>query len=352
MLLFEAGTTDADLTKLVIRDVMYPQWRLKRPSGWLMYFADNPSAHSFDKEEWAQWHLTHQIKFIAIPENTSHLLDPLDQSTFGYLKKDMRKIQSCINLIHSNPHDFTYQLDPLTLAKIPVPPGSALQRADALTRCLGFENKNTARTRILECEFLLRRIRAEPWKVMKDWCEAGITPYNPEKVLASCDLLRYLPSAASAATPPPIALTSEQAAETIRSIANMPSIDPVERVRLVRDVRDQLRSSQKSISPLVADSALRQLSDPRISAFEVLSVANEILDVTVTPRKNARVHDEQIKEDKAKAVVTAAGLAPKLHRRNLKYKGDDVNTVAQVKKLQDTGALSSKMMKNHKRISH
>ena len=77
MLLFEAGTTDADLTKLVIRDVMYPQWRLKRPSGWLMYFADNPSAHSFDTEEWVQWHLTHQIKFIALPENTSHLLDPL-----------------------------------------------------------------------------------------------------------------------------------------------------------------------------------------------------------------------------------------------------------------------------------
>ena len=61
---------------------------------------------------------THQVKFIGIPENTSHMLEPLDQSTFGYLKKDLKKIQACINLIHSNPNDSTYQLDPLTLAQM------------------------------------------------------------------------------------------------------------------------------------------------------------------------------------------------------------------------------------------
>jgi hypothetical protein len=229
-----------------------------------MNFADNPTAHSFDTEEWNQWHLAHQVKFIGIPENTSHMLEPLDQSTFGYLKKDLKKIQACINLIHSNPNDSTYQLDPLTLARIPVPPGSALLRASALTRCLGFENKNTARTRILECEFVLRRIRLEPWKVTKGWCETGITPYNPEKVLASCDLLRYLPSAMPADIPPPIAQTSEQAAENIRSIANMSAIDPVERVRLVRDITDQLRSSRESLSHFAADSKLRKLS-PKLS---------------------------------------------------------------------------------------
>ena len=119
------------------------------PKGWIMLFADNPDAHSFGTDEWNQWWELHEIKFIAIPENTSHLLDPLDLSTFGYLKKSMSKIQTVINLIHANPHDFTYHLNPLTLARTAVQPGSKLERTDALTRCLGFESKNTARTRIL-----------------------------------------------------------------------------------------------------------------------------------------------------------------------------------------------------------
>jgi hypothetical protein len=42
----------------------------------------------------------------------------------------------------------------------------------------------------------------------------------------------------------------------------------------------------------------------------VLSVSKEIIDVTITPRKIARVHDEQVKEDKEKTALPGIGLAP------------------------------------------
>jgi hypothetical protein len=131
------------------------------PKGQIMLFADNPEAHSFGTHEWNQWWESHEAKFIATPENLSHFLDPLDLSTFGYLKKSMSKIQTVINLIHANPHNFTYQLNPLTLARTAVQPGSKLEHTDALTRCLGFENKRTGRTRIPEAEFVLQQLRGE-----------------------------------------------------------------------------------------------------------------------------------------------------------------------------------------------
>ena len=159
-----------------------------------MLLADNPEAHSFGTDEWNQRWESHEIKFIAIPENTSHLLDPLDLSIFGYLKKSMSKIQTVINLIHANPYDFTCHLNPLTLARTAVQPSnSKLERTDALTRCLGFESKNTARTRILEAEFVLQHLRGEDWKVRKGFSDAGITPFNMERVLAKCDLTRTFP---------------------------------------------------------------------------------------------------------------------------------------------------------------
>jgi hypothetical protein len=264
---------------------------------------------------------------MAIPGNLSHFLDPLDLSTFGYLKKSMSKIQTVINLIHSNPHDFTYQLNPLALA---------------LTRCLGFENKNTARSRILEAEFVLQQLRGEDWKVRKEgFSDAGITPFNMERVLTECDLTRYLPSAAPPDNnPSELALTADDAADQIRSISQM-SLDAVERVRLVRDVVLRTISDQKPISPAVADSALCQLADPRLSSYDVLSVSKEVIDVTIIPRKVARVHDEQVKEDKEKTALPVVGLAPKVFQRNLSYK-DNINSVGQVKNLQATNEPTDK----------
>jgi hypothetical protein len=76
----------------------------------------------------------------------------------------------------------------------------------------------------------------------------------------------------------------------------------------------------------------------------VLSVSKEILDVTITPRKVAKVHDEQVKEDKEKTVVPGIGLAPKVFQRNLSYK-DNINSVGQVKNLQATNEPTDKKKK-------
>ena len=86
--------------------------------------------------------------------------------------------------------------------------------------------------------------------------------------------------------PSELALTADDAADQIRSISQM-SLDAVERVRLVREVVLRTVSDQRPISPAVADSALRQLADPRLSTNDVLSVSKEIIDVTLTPRKVA-----------------------------------------------------------------
>jgi hypothetical protein len=124
------------------------------------------------------------------------------------------------------------------------------------------------------------------------------------------------------------------------------SLDAVERVRLVRDVVLRTVSDQRPISPAVADSALRQLADPRLSTYDVLSVSKEIIDVTLTPRKVARVHDEQVKEDKEKTALPGEGLAPKLFQRNLSYK-DNINSVGQVKQMQATNEPTDKKKKKN-----
>jgi len=215
------------------------------------------------------------------------------------------------------------------LQELAVQPGSKLERTDALTRCLGFENKNTAPTRILEAEFVLQQLRGEDWKVRKGFSDAGITPFNMERVITKCDLTRYLPSAAPPDNnPSELALTADDAADQIRSISQM-SLDAVERVRLVRDVVLRTGSDQRPISPAVADSALRQLADPRLSTYDVLSVSKEIIDVTLTPRKVA---------------LPGEGLAPKLFQRNLSCK-DNINSVGQVKNLQATNEPTDKKKK-------
>lgn len=87
----------------------------------------------------------------------------------------------------------------------------------------------------------------------------------------------------------------------------------------ISDTLDQVVSTRPAVSPELAETALRQLSDPRLSDFDVLSVAKEICSVVITPRKAARVHSEQIEEDLKKGAVPVDGLAPKLHRKNLSY---------------------------------
>ena len=114
-LILRTGITNASITADLLQNYFYPQWREKKPEGWLIVFADNPDAHSLDTEEWSKWWLEHKVVFIAIPANLSHLLDPLDLSTFFYIKADMKKIQRVINLIHANAHDTTYQVDPIAL---------------------------------------------------------------------------------------------------------------------------------------------------------------------------------------------------------------------------------------------
>ena len=85
----------------------------------------------------------------------------------------------------------------------------------------------------------------------------------------------------------------------------------------MRDTLDQVVSTRSTVSPELAETALRQLSDPRLSDFDVLSVAKEICSVVITPRKVARVHSEQIEEDLKKAAVPVDGLAPKLHKQRI-----------------------------------
>jgi hypothetical protein len=87
----------------------------------------------------------------------------------------------------------------------------------------------------------------------------------------------------------------------------------------ISDTLDQVVSTRPAVSPELAETALRQLSDPRLSDFDVLSVAKEICSVVIAPRKAARVHSEQIEEDLKKGAVPVDGLAPKLHRKNLSY---------------------------------
>jgi hypothetical protein len=108
------GLANASITTDLLRNYFYPQWREKKPEGWLIVFADNPDAHSLDTEEWLKWWLEHKVVFTAIPANLSHLLDPLDLSTFFYIKADMKKIQRVINFIHADAHDTTYQVDPIS----------------------------------------------------------------------------------------------------------------------------------------------------------------------------------------------------------------------------------------------
>ena len=160
-----------------------------------------------------------------------------------------------------------------------------------------------------------------------------------------------LPSAAPPDNQPSeLALTADDAADQVRSISQM-SLDAVERVRLVREVVLRTVSDQRPISPAVADSALRQLADPRLSTNDVLSVSKEIIDVTLTPRKVARVHDEQYKEDKEKTALPGEGLAPKLFQRNLSNK-DNINSVGQVKQMQATNEPTDKKRKKIKKIIH
>ena len=344
-LILRTGITNTGITTDLLRNYFYPQWREKKPEGWLIVFADNPDAHSLDTEEWLKWWLEHKVVFIAIPANLSHLLDPLDLSTFFYIKADMKKIQRVINLIHANAHDTTYQLDPITLSKIAVPPNSTLQRANSLQRCLGFENKSTVRTRILLAEFVLRRIQASKWKVLKGFTDAGIQPFDPDRVLAKCGLQHPIPAAVPVDAPPAPVLTSAQAAEQLRSIAKLQFDDPVHRIRVMRDTLDQVVSTRPTtLSPEQAETALRQLSDPRLSDFDVLSVAEELCSIVVTPRKAARLHSEQIEEDLKKAAVPVDGLAPKLHRKNLSYQ-EGIKSVSQVKSLQAANAPSDKSQK-------
>jgi hypothetical protein len=129
------------------------------------------------------------------------------------------------------------------------------------------------------------------------------------------------------------------------------SLDAVERVRLMRDVVLRTVSDQKPISPAAADSALRQLADPRLSSYDVLSVRKEIIDVTITPRKVARVHDEQVKEDKEKTALPGIGLAPKVFQRKFHIK-ININSVGQVKNLQATNEPTDKKKKKFKTIIH
>ena len=254
-LILRTGITNANVTTDLLRNYFYPQWREKKPEGWLIVFADNPDAHSLDTEEWSKWWLEHKVVFIAIPANLSHLLDPLDLSTFFYVKADKKKIQRVINLIHANAHDSTYQLDPITFSKIAVPPKSTLQRTNSLNRCLGFENKATVRTRILLAEFVLRRIRGSKWKVMKGFTDAGIQPFDPDRVLAKCGLQNPIPAAVPVDAPPAPVLTSAHAADQLRSIAKLQFDDPVHRIRMMRDTLDQVVSTRSTVSPELAETA-------------------------------------------------------------------------------------------------
>jgi len=119
---------------------------------------------------------------VCIPSNLSFLLDPLDCNVFQEVKSGMRKIQKVINLIYSR-HDGTYYLNLNRLAKASTE-RTKFNGKSALERCHGFESKNTARTRILESEFILLGLRKNAWKVTKGFAIAGVWPLDRQVVFS------------------------------------------------------------------------------------------------------------------------------------------------------------------------
>ena len=92
---------------------------------------------------------------------------------------------------------------------------------------------------------MLRRIQASKWKVLKGFTDAGIQPFDPDRVLAKCGLQHPIPAAVPVDAPPAPVLTSAQAAEQLRLIAKLQFDDPVHRIRVIPWTRLFQRDQQR-----------------------------------------------------------------------------------------------------------
>jgi hypothetical protein len=99
------------------------------------------------------------------------------------------------------------------------------KRKSALERCHGFESKNTARTRILESEFILLGLRKNTWKVTKGFAIAGVWPLDRQVIFSRCNLLLNQEDEAISSDESKPVLFVSQVAERIKFVAAMEDIE-------------------------------------------------------------------------------------------------------------------------------
>jgi hypothetical protein len=271
---------------------------------------------------------------ICIPSNLSFLLDPLDCNVFQEVKSGMRKIQKVINLIYSR-HDGTYYLNINRLAKAPTQ-RTKYKGKSALERCHGFESKNTARTRILESEFILLGLRKNTWKVTKGFAIAGVWPLDRQVVFSRCNLLLNQEDEAISSDESKPLLSVSQAAERIKFVAEMENIeDETARVRLSREILEQTDFAPEKVSVYEAGRSIASLKNRNrrtMSDMDIVYAVSDILTKVTTPRKCLGLHADQQEEQQKLRLVPIEGQAPKKFPKQLSYK-QNITSVGQVTSL-------------------
>lgn len=173
-----AGSVTQETFSDYLKLHLVPRLRKRALEGELLLLFDAPSVHEVTDELRAYFKENH-ILWIAFPSYTSTILDPLDLTVYGELKRTVRRIISNVSTVYSNPGavlDKTLSLSIKTLAA---------REVDTQDRAAGFDEQLTTRTMILMTEAAFT-LSVSNFTIREGFMKAGIYPLDPLSVLQRC----------------------------------------------------------------------------------------------------------------------------------------------------------------------